>query len=694
MSYHPPSPEQVRKLRDIIASSVVKPERTFICDSVYTTTWPALGLPLKIGRAHLPGTGISAAINFSGDHLVSVANDKMLKIWSTATGELIKEINIGDSAIFCAIRPDDNEIAICTESGLLKLYDFECQSRATLRSGDTGLIKRCAYSPDGKWLALGGYNSTHNVAIWSCGDYGQLPSKLDIESHVYYLTYHPTDNLLLFTSAGNSLQLWDITTKKCIREFHSSPKDMGCCAFNPKNHDEILSAGDDGLLRIWNWRTGECKTTFMDVTVQPLRSCTYNADATLIVSTSGTRISIWDPTSLTHNLPTMILKDYFGSPLSFSFNKDGSKAISVNSDAFIYSWDFSEFNRRASEIQSPRQSPTPRTPPTLRPSSPSPATAAAAAVAIPREIKHRELTYSDPKIKLGEGGFGVVYRGKWEETPVAIKELKLRGMSTDTQAEFDREVQMHSQLHHKHIVVLYGAVHETPQCLVLELMQGGSLRDWIKNKTRALPELGQTRLAHEIAQGLEFLHSRGIIHRDLKSANVLLDGGNTAKLSDFGLAKLKGETITQGYLGHTQGTVPWIAPELFIRRAKYSVPSDIYAYGMTLWEMCARQLPFVDAPSQQLIITWVGQGTREDIPADAPDVLRQIIGTSTTGCWAAEPANRHTLSHILQLLRDYRAAQGKPLGVADALVGAMAAAAVADDALDSMPVPDGGHTRT
>ena len=156
-----------------------------------------------------------------------------------------------------------------------------------------------------------------------------------------------------------------------------------------------------------------------------------------------------------------------------------------------------------------------------------------------RQIARNELDYqANAQSKLGQGAFGVVYRGKWQGNAVAVKQLLEEMMvDADKVADFKREADIIGALRHPHIVILYGAVMDAaPYCMVMDLMEM-SLHQLLASPAELLwPE--RYRMGKEIGLGLNYLHSQKIVHRDLKSMNVLLDKSKQAKLSDFGLARV------------------------------------------------------------------------------------------------------------------------------------------------------------
>jgi len=191
-------------------------------------------------------------------------------------------------------------------------------------------------------------------------------------------------------------------------------------------------------------------------------------------------------------------------------------------------------------------------------------------------------------------------------------------------------------LRHPNIVQLYGVCLEPGHYgMVMELMPKGSLFDVLHNAGERLDWKIRWEIGMDVGQGLSVLHAQGILHRDLKSLNVLLDGNLRAKLTDFGLSRVKTESAASTK-HQAAGTVRWMAPELFKRTAKYTEGSDIYSYGMILWELASRKTPYEDAANEAVVIQWIKDGETEIIPADCPE----IFGAVTKSCWAMEPASR------------------------------------------------------
>jgi serine/threonine protein kinase len=265
------------------------------------------------------------------------------------------------------------------------------------------------------------------------------------------------------------------------------------------------------------------------------------------------------------------------------------------------------------------------------------------------QINYTELNFGK---ELGRGGFGVVHQGTWRKhTEVAIKQLLSDDISPEANEEFDTESQVMARLRSPHIVQFYGYCLNPRHCIVMEYMPNGSLYSVLKNKKQSLDWTIRIRIAIDIASGLAFLHQEHILHRDIKSLNVLLDQSYRAKLTDFGLSKIKTETQSQSMAKETNkdavGTVAWMAPELFERRGIYTQKSDIYSLGITFWELASRKIPFSDASNPSLIPSWVSKGEREDIPKDCPPKLASLIAV----CWEALPDKRPDADTVVTYLK-------------------------------------------
>ncbi|OMO66170.1 hypothetical protein COLO4_30717 [Corchorus olitorius] len=198
--------------------------------------------------------------------------------------------------------------------------------------------------------------------------------------------------------------------------------------------------------------------------------------------------------------------------------------------------------------------------------------------------------------KIGEGGYGPVFKGTLDYTDVAIKVL--RPDISQGQNQFKQEVEVLSCMRHPHLVLLIGACPEYGS-LVYEYMENGSLEDRLfrKDNTPSLPWKTRFRIAAEIGTGLLFLHQtrpEPLVHRDLKPANILLDRNYVSKISDVGLARLVppsfSDSVSQYRLTAARGTFCYIDPE-YQRTGMLGVKSDVYSLGVVLLQLITSKAP-------------------------------------------------------------------------------------------------------
>ncbi|KAK2971815.1 hypothetical protein RJ640_009724, partial [Escallonia rubra] len=198
--------------------------------------------------------------------------------------------------------------------------------------------------------------------------------------------------------------------------------------------------------------------------------------------------------------------------------------------------------------------------------------------------------------KIGEGGYGPVYKCYLDHTPVAVKVL--RPDAAQGRSQFQQEVEVLSCIRHPNMVLLLGACPEYG-CLVYEYMANGSLEDRLfrRGNTPVLPWQLRFRIAAEIGTGLLFLHQtkpEPLVHRDLKPGNILLDRNYVSKISDVGLARLVppsvADTVTQYRMTSTAGTFCYIDPE-YQQTGMLGIKSDIYSLGIMLLQLVTAKPP-------------------------------------------------------------------------------------------------------
>ncbi len=214
---------------------------------------------------------------------------------------------------------------------------------------------------------------------------------------------------------------------------------------------------------------------------------------------------------------------------------------------------------------------------------------------------------------LGQGGMGVVYRARDTKLnrPVAVKFLADDLADLAARRRFQREAQMASALNHPHILTVYDAGDfEGSQYLVTELIDGGTLKDWARAAKRSWREI--VDLMAGVSDGLASAHAAGILHRDIKPDNILVGSNGYAKLADFGLAKieepsapdavtrtLRSETTRPGMI---LGTIAYMSPEQ-ASGLPTDARSDIFSFGIVLYELLAGRRPFQGATDLELLQT-------------------------------------------------------------------------------------------
>jgi serine/threonine protein kinase len=211
-------------------------------------------------------------------------------------------------------------------------------------------------------------------------------------------------------------------------------------------------------------------------------------------------------------------------------------------------------------------------------------------------LEGRIFDHYELRSLLGRGGMADVYLGYDPrfERDIAVKVFK-RGEDEDLLRRFIREARLMGSLHNTHLIPVYdtGEINidgYLQYYIVMPYMSGGTLRERIRGKPLSLAET--CRCLSDIADALDYIHGQGIIHRDIKSSNVLLDAEGRCYIADFGIARSSTQATQMTSTGSVLGTVDYIAPELFEGNHKADVRSDLYSLGVLLYEMVTGRVPF------------------------------------------------------------------------------------------------------
>ena len=256
------------------------------------------------------------------------------------------------------------------------------------------------------------------------------------------------------------------------------------------------------------------------------------------------------------------------------------------------------------------------------------------------EIDYEELELGEI---VSQGGFSVVHKGSWRGSPVAVKVIVDPIITPELQEEFENEISMLGYLRHPNTVLLMSICSRPHLTIVTDFAEQGSLFDLLHKSREAVPEETKLRIATQIARVFMFYHQSGVVHRDLKTMNVLLDNSHNVKICDFGLARFKTE-LNKGSMQFS-GTPSYMAPELF-RKQAYDEKVDVFAFGTVLWEIMSREVPYDGLEPAGIREKILGGNYKLDMPIP----VSRKYSTLIEECRSSEPRSRPSFAEILERL--------------------------------------------
>ncbi|KAF3448501.1 hypothetical protein FNV43_RR09214 [Rhamnella rubrinervis] len=246
--------------------------------------------------------------------------------------------------------------------------------------------------------------------------------------------------------------------------------------------------------------------------------------------------------------------------------------------------------------------------------------------------------------EIGQGSYAIVYHGIWNGSDVAIKVYFGNQYTEGILQEYKKEIDIMKRLRHPNVLLFMGAASSEEQlAIVTEFLPRGSLFRTLHKNNQTIDIRRCLRMALDVARGMNYLHHRNppIVHRDLKSSNLLVDKNWSVKVGDFGLSKLKKATFLTAKSG--RGTPQWMAPEV-LRNEPSNEKSDVFSFGVILWELMTKSIPWNHLNPLQV----VGVVGFMDRRLDLPEGLDPQVASIIKDCWRSDPEQRPSFEDIIR----------------------------------------------
>ncbi|KAM9114680.1 tyrosine-protein kinase Fer-like [Pangshura tecta] len=283
------------------------------------------------------------------------------------------------------------------------------------------------------------------------------------------------------------------------------------------------------------------------------------------------------------------------------------------------------------------------------------------------DLSHEDVVLGE---LLGSGNFGEVYSGRlsYDNTPVAVKTCR-EHLAPETKHKFLMEARIVRRYSHPNVVRIIGVcARKQPVFIVMELVSGGDFLSFLRSEGSRLWVQDLIHFAVQAAAGMAYLESNGCIHRDLAARNCLVGEGNVLKISDFGMSRQEANGVYASRGGMKHIPIKWTAPEAlrygrgpgnsshlaellqqsgeeegaWVREGRYSTESDVWSYGVLLWEIFSLRAAPYPGMSNQQVVNQVERGFRMRAPPCCPVEVYDVM----LRCWEANPSLRPKFNAI------------------------------------------------
>ncbi|CAE7145379.1 unnamed protein product [Rhizoctonia solani] len=596
----------------------------------------------------------SVAFSPDGKSVVSGSSDKTVRMWNAHSSSPIGEPLRGHRHYIYSVSysPLGNLIASASYDETIRLWDTStCQQWGESLKGDHGFLS-VAFSPDAKLIASG------------CGGSPSSPT-------------------------GCAVQLWGVQTRKVASApFKGHTSSVWSVSFSPDGA-RVVSGSWDNTIRIWDAERGVAITGPLKEHTGVVHSTAFSPDGAQIVSCSsyGT-IRFWDTRS-----GGTVGEPYWGHTgkvYSAAFSPCGTYVASGGEDKTVRLWDVrtgrqvdQSFEEHTSGVKSVAFSPCGRSIASgsedrtvivrrVLDGVPDPDDGVGPHIITSKMSTQQmfeclrwagcvdlssQMDSRQAKAMIASGGgFGDIWKGELHNGgKVAIKAWRTNALGQceyKTLKRAARELYLWSQMDHPHIHRLQGVILFRDQYLgmVSEWMDNGNLHEYLLKHPRA----DRYQLCTHITSGLEYMHSRGMVHGDLKALNVLVSSDGIARLSDFDFSVMSevSNLLFSESSNSRPGTIRWSAPEILLEEVhQKTTQADVYALGMTMLEIFTGEAPYPDCRSDISVIRTVERGILPTRPTElAHDHKSNMMWELLVRCWSRNSSERPSSGQVDEAL--------------------------------------------
>ncbi|CUA75508.1 putative WD repeat-containing protein alr2800 [Nostoc sp, PCC 7120] [Rhizoctonia solani] len=593
-----------------------------------------------------------------------------------------------------AFSPDGKSVASGSSDDTIGIWDAYSPSLIgdPLR-GHSNWITSVSYSPLGNMIASSSYDLT--LRLWDVNTLRQLGQPIHSNMPLLSIAFSPNANLVASGCGSDdnnpdpAVQLWDIEkTRSTSKSFTGHSRAVASVQFSPDG-SRLVSGSWDKTIHVWDIERGTTVMGPLEGHIDKVASIALSPDGLQIASGSYDHtVRLWDARS-----GLIVGNPYEGHTdwvHSVDFSPHGTYLVSGGRDNRVRLWDI----RTGREVESCREHTS-----TVYSVAFSPCGQCVASGSSDRKVIIRNVSCDYPEstgnprpqvissemstqqifdcltesgctnlssemdtrqataLIVSGGGFGDIWKGQLNKGgKVAIKAwrtntLEQRDYKTVKRAA--RELFLWSRMNHPNVHRLQGVIMFRGEYLgmVSEWMDNGNLHEYLRKE----PSADRYQLCDHVASGLEYMHSRNLVHGDLKAANVLVSSDGAAKISDFDFSVMSEVSglIFSETSNSRLGSLRWAAPELLLAEVpKRTTQCDVYALGMTFLEIFTGQAPYPECKQDFTVILTVQRGTLPTRPSEQlkDDERGNVMWRIMLDCWKRDLGERLSSRQVVDAL--------------------------------------------